>query len=163
MLGLLLVGYGLGTTGLFAPGFLRAQGKDDDEASNEKLAARASIDELPKETLEKVKAAFEALRVARDALEGQNRYTSIIQDDFNAFAVTVGGVDAMKDLQSGRGVDPETFAALYAGRAKPEIAVDIDKDEEGRLTYKNKVVRMYSISRLKRMFEQRTSIVERKK
>ncbi|MEO1982765.1 MAG: hypothetical protein ABGZ24_19825, partial [Fuerstiella sp.] len=40
----------------------------------------------------------------------------------NYFAVSVGGIDAIRDLEEGRGVDPETYAALYAGYARPEVA-----------------------------------------
>jgi len=73
----------------------------------------------------------------------------------NAFAVTTGGVDAMDDLEKGRGVDPETFAALYAGQANKEVADSLDHDDQGRLTYKNKVIRMYPVSRLKELFQER--------
>ena len=34
--------------------------------------------------------------------------------DVNYFSVSVGGIDVQRDLEEGRGVDPETFAALYA-------------------------------------------------
>ena len=63
-------------------------------------------------------------------------------------------MDAVADLDSGQGVDPVTFAGLYAGRAIQEVADHLSYDEEGRLLYKNKVVRMYSIERLKRLFAQ---------
>ena len=53
------------------------------------------------------------------------------------------------------GVDPETFAALYAGLASPEVRQSLARDAQGRLTYKNKVIRMYPIARLKQAFLER--------
>ena len=40
----------------------------------------------------------------------------------NYFAVSVGGIDAIRDLEEDRGVDPETLAGLRAGFAVPEVA-----------------------------------------
>lgn len=73
-------------------------------------------------------------------------------------AVLAGGINAVDDLESGRGVDPETFAALYADEATEDVKLHLGKDEDGRLTYKNKVVRIYPISRLKKMQAQRLII-----
>ena len=56
----------------------------------------------------------------------------------NAFLVLSGGGNALDDLESGHGVDPETFAALYAGLAIPEIGDHLAKDDQSRLTYKGK-------------------------
>jgi hypothetical protein len=80
----------------------------------------------------------------------------------NAFLVLCGGGDARADLESGIGVDPETFAALYAGQAIPDIADLLDRDEENRLTYNGQVVRMYSKARLQRLYAERTKIAESK-
>ena len=74
----------------------------------------------------------------------------------NSFLVSTGGGDAVADLESGRGVDPETFAALYADLATDEIAQHLAKDGEGRLTYKGKLVRIYPIARLKELFTKRS-------
>jgi hypothetical protein len=84
----------------------------------------------------------------------------------------VGGLNAKEDLESGRGVDPETFAALYAAaydlkklNLKDESLADwvdiglLDYDAEGRLTYQNKVVRIYPVSRLKKLNTQRRVLI----
>ncbi|MCP4783795.1 MAG: hypothetical protein GY903_19680 [Fuerstiella sp.] len=90
----------------------------------------------------------------------------------NYFAVSVGGIDAIRDLEEGRGVDPETYAALYAGYAKPEVAKHLNlqktesttgalvlriKDADGRLRYKGTAVRLYSPTRLRSLFQRRES------
>lgn len=76
----------------------------------------------------------------------------------NYFAASVGGIDVEKDLEEGRGVDPETFAALYADRANAKIAEHLDYDEQGRLRYKKNVIRLYSRDRLKQVFNRRTQL-----
>lgn len=76
----------------------------------------------------------------------------------NYFAASVGGIDVEKDLEEGRGVDPETFAALYADRANAKISEHLDYDEEGRLRYKKNVIRLYSRDRLKQLFNRRTQL-----
>lgn len=141
--GLVAVGYVLGASGILQPGTAGAQESQPSQLSDE--------------TSQKIKDAYQALQTAQRALEDDGRYTSAIEG-VNSFAVTVGGVDALGDLRSGRGVDPETFAGLYAGRAIDEVAADLGRDEQGRLTYKNKLVRMYSISRLKQLFAERDKL-----
>ena len=66
------------------------------------------------------------------------------------------------DRVDGRGVDPETFAGLYAGQAIAKFGKDLKTDERGRLTYKDKVVRMYSISRIKKLYSSRAKLASRK-
>ena len=88
----------------------------------------------------------------------------------NHFALSVGGIDAIRDLEEGRGVDPETLAALYAGFARPEVAKHLNvrktegtsgaliikiEDADGRLRYKGTTVRLYSPTRLRELFERR--------
>jgi hypothetical protein len=87
-------------------------------------------------------------------LQEEKRYVPAIQG-LNAFATTVGGVDAIADLESGQGVDPETFAGLYAGQALAEVAESLARDAEGHLTYKNKIVRVYSSTRMRQLFAMR--------
>ncbi|MCH7688590.1 MAG: hypothetical protein IH899_18235 [Planctomycetes bacterium] len=89
------------------------------------------------------------------ALQQENVYNSATKG-LNSFLVSTGGGDAVADLESGRGVDPETFAALYADLATDEVAQHLAKDEEGRLTYKGKLVRIYPIARLKELFTKRS-------
>ena len=88
----------------------------------------------------------------------------------NYFGVSVGGIDAIRDLQENRGVDPETFAALYAGFAVPAVAKHLNLKKttnangrlelkidalDGRLRYKGAVVRLYSPEDLRLLFERR--------
>jgi hypothetical protein len=144
-IGLLICGYALGASGLLSPVAVQAQPAVDEAAEG--------LD-LTEPTLEKYKAAFNALQAAGQALQEEQVYVPAI-DGVNAFAITVGGVNAIEDLETGRGVDPETFAGLYAGRAIDEIARHLARDAEGRLTYKNRVVRIYPISRLQQLFAER--------
>ncbi len=147
VVGLLALGYGLGSSGVLAPTALRAQKdqKEEDEG-------------LRKETQEKIKDAHAALVRAMAALQEDQLYTPVMKG-VNAFAVLSGGANVKQDLETGRGVDPETFAALYADQATDEIGEHLKKDDQGRMTYKNKVVRMYPISRLKKMFAERAKLV----
>ncbi len=92
--------------------------------------------------------------------------------DVNYFSVSVGGIDVQRDLEEGRGVDPETFAALYAfedqiangvkERVFKQFGVDIsqhlDSDENGRIRYKKKVVQLYSTERLNQLFNRREEL-----
>ena len=136
---LLAVGYVLGSIGAFSTA-LRAQ---ETSADNVSEGARS-----------KISAAYDALNEAMQVLEGERRYESVTHG-VNAFSILVGGVNAREDLESGRGVDPETYVALYAGLANDEIAAELQKDDKGRLTYKNKVIRIYPISKLQRLYADR--------
>lgn len=152
-LALVAVGYVLGSSGLLTPPDAQAQ-------------VQPAGTGLSKETQEKVKAAYEALLAARDALVSEGKYKTVTDPSIiNAFAILSGGVDAEKDLETGQGVDPETFAALYADLATGDIRADIEKNAQGQLTYKNKVIRMYPISTLKRKFIERSQLagIEEKK
>ncbi|HQX52314.1 MAG TPA: hypothetical protein PLY87_10465 [Planctomycetaceae bacterium] len=94
--------------------------------------------------------------------------------DVNYFSVSVGGIDVLRDLEEGRGVDPETFAALYAfedqelgatgqkervfKRFGVDISQHLDSDDHGRVRYKKKVVQMYSTERLNQLFNRRDQL-----
>ena len=106
------------------------------------------------ETEDKIKRGVKQLVEAQAALEQEN-FMRTATKGLNSFAVSCGGVNAIDDLEAGNGVDPETFAGLYAGLAKPDIAAQLGRDDQGRITYKNKIVRMYPVSRLKKMFATR--------
>ena len=140
---LIAVGYVLGVAGPLAPRSSSAQEEQADGPS--------------KDAVEKIKTAYESIGAAMAALRQDKRYNSAFEG-VNAFAVLSGGADAVQDLETGRGVDPETFAALYAELATEAVAAEIDRDDQGRVTYKGKVVRMYPISRLKKMFAERIRI-----
>jgi hypothetical protein len=136
-------GYGLGTTGLFGPQVLRAQLDDEREISE-------SIQK-------KIVSANTALKDSMKDLVERGFYIPAIKG-VNAYAVLAGGVDAKADLEAGRGVDPETFVGLYIGQAVDEVAENLDSDAEGRLTYKNQVVRIYPKSRLKLIYAERLKL-----
>ena len=89
-----------------------------------------------------------------DSLASESLNTLAVEGR-NFFALSVGGVDALRDLEEGRGVDPETFAAIYADRATPDVTQHIDTDPEGRKRYKKNVIRMYSKERLREVFRLR--------
>lgn len=115
--------------------------------------------EVSDEVADRIQELRIAMRQAADTLEGEGKYEPITAG-MNSFLLLSGGGNAREDLESGRGVDPETFAALHAGFALPEIGDHLGYDEQGRLTYQNKVVRMYSVSRLRQLYEQRMSFAE---
>ncbi|HVJ88025.1 MAG TPA: hypothetical protein VM452_20340 [Caulifigura sp.] len=102
----------------------------------------------------KLSAAFTALSEAADSLKTDGQYEAITQGT-NAFLVLAGGGSAKSDLESGGGVDPETYGALYAGLVAPEIADQITKDDTGRLLFNGQVIQMYSKSKLQRVYANR--------
>lgn len=106
------------------------------------------------ETAKRIQEAYAALKVAMEALKQESRYTPATKS-MNVYGILSGGLNAVEDLENGRGVDPETFAALYMNDATDEISQHLSRDEEGRLTYKNKVVRLYPVSRLQKQQAQR--------
>ncbi|MGD9855287.1 MAG: hypothetical protein AB7U20_10090 [Planctomycetaceae bacterium] len=110
-------------------------------------------------SIAKIKEARYALQAAMDSLRSEGKYEAITTD-MNAFLILSGGGNAREDLESGRGVDPETFAALHAGLAAPDIADHLGYDESRRLTYQNKVVRMSSVSRLQQDYNHRLKFAE---
>ena len=139
-MGLLVTGYLFGVSGAFL----------SDSVLGQDAAAQLTDD-----TVDKLKNANDALTTAMIALQQENVYTPATKG-VNSFLVSTGGGDAIADLENGRGVDPETFAALYADLAIDEVAQHLSKDEEGRLTYKGKLVRIYPIARLKGLFTKRS-------
>jgi hypothetical protein len=125
------------------------------DATFGRVAQAQEASALPsEETMKKVQTANDALKIAVDALKNESRYV-LATRSLNSYAVMTGGVNAIDDLEGGRGVDPETFAALYAGEAVDEVAQHLAKDEHGRLTYKNRVIRIYPVSRLQKLSAQR--------
>ena len=144
-LGLLFAGYVLGSLHAGGPSPLRAEPQ---AASQPKESLSEGI---PDGLKTKLREANRALADAIQALGEEKRYVPAIQG-VNAFAASVGGIDAIADLESGAGVDPETYAGLLSGQALPEVAENLARDPEGRLTYKNKPVRMFSPNRLRRLF-----------
>lgn len=155
---LLGCGYVMGSTNLLSPTVLLAQGDDEKKpakADESKEGAEGSA--LTEETRAKIKAAADALNAAMEALKQEGLYTSATRG-MNVFSILTGGGNSLKDLESGRGVDPETFAALYADMAIDELAEKLGRDQEQRLTFNGKVIRMYPVSRLKSLYMTRAAI-----
>lgn len=136
--------------GIFGLGYVLGAGQSTMTTANAQVGAAGPGQEAVKAITE----ANTALQAAKNALTSETRY-NLATKSLNVGAIMSGGVDALADLESGRGVDPETFAALYADDATDEVAAEISKDEQGRLTYKGKVVRMYSVSKLKQWYQER--------
>ena len=138
---LLAAGYVAGSTGLLSPSDLSAQGAAAPQGPSE-------------DSVEKITSGYDTIKAAAAALKREGRYETATRG-WNLFAVSVGGLDVKGDLEKGRGVDPETFAALYAGLATNDIQEHIERDSQGRVTYKGKVVQMYPIRRLTQLFKER--------
>ena len=132
-------------------------GASDD--GTRQLTAQEGDSGLSQEAGDRIRAAHRTLSDAMETLRSEGRYETITEG-VNAFLVMAGGGNAREDLESGRGVDPETFAAIYAGQAIPEIQDLLDTDEQGRITYNGEVVRIYSKSRLQRIFADRVKLTE---
>ena len=141
---LFAAGYGTATLNGFAPVQIQAtQDPPPDQFSVDVMKAYKKVSKAIKE--------LNNLYVA----SGQS---TAAFDGVNFFAASVGGINAERDLEEGRGVDPETFAAIYAGKASPKIKENLDADELGRLRYKKNVIRLYSQERLQMMFKQRAQL-----
>lgn len=138
--------------GLLGLGFLL--GRADFQFGPSIHAEDAEVTGPSEETTKKIQLVNDALKAATESLKNESLYTAATKP-INVLGVLSGGLNAVDDLESGRGVDPETFAALYADEATDDVKLHLGKDEDGRLTYKNKVIRIYPISRLKKLQAQR--------
>ena len=123
-------------------------------------AAQQLSKPLSSEILLTYKQSQVVLDSLSDMLSAERRHRAATEGE-NYFAVTMGGIDSIKDLEEGRGVDPETFAALYADRALPDVAQHLETDDNGRIRYKGNIVRLYSRERLKELFRRRTELRNR--
>ncbi len=112
------------------------------------------VEEISSDTLTAYQKFRKGSNDLSDSLAGESLQVSAVEG-LNFFALSVGGIDAVRDLEEGRGVDPETLAAIYADRASPEISQHVDTDPQGRRRYKGTVIRMYSKERLKEVFQRR--------
>ena len=151
---LLMFGYCLGASQLLSPAALFAQGGK----AKPKAAGDSADLGLTDETKAKIKTAADALKAAMEALDAEGKYKDSAIKGVNAFTVLTGGGNSLEDLKAAGGVDPETFAALYAGLATDKVAVDLGRDADGKLTYKNRVVRMYPISAIRAAYARRAEI-----
>jgi hypothetical protein len=150
--GLVVFGYLLGSTGFTGIMSARAQNEPADQP-----AAAAQPGSLSDETQKKIHNAFVAIKAAHEVLDAESKYVSATTS-LNVFGILSGGLDAIGDLETGRGVDPETFAALYADQGTEEVKNKLTRDDAGRLVYNGKLVQMYSISRLKSAFAARNAL-----
>jgi len=135
--------------GLFAAGFWCGQSQ---EALTPELKAQADATRQgpSEDSLRKIRIAVDALEDAQSSLENEQLYVAAVEGT-NAFAVLSGGLNAVQDLERGLGVDPETFVGLYAGFATEEVSPKLGYDDEGRLTYDGRLIRLYAKSRLRAM------------
>jgi len=115
--------------------------------------------EISEADAEKVKQASDALETAQAALQQDGLYNPAIRG-LNPYATLSGGLDAVADLEDGRGVDPVTFSGLYSGLATDEVTTQLSYDAHGRLTYKGKLVRIYSADRLRDFNQRQAAVIE---
>ena len=127
------------------------------------------------DAIKKIRDVNTALKNAVIQLKTESKYESVTKD-INSFAVLVGGIDVKEDLESGHGVDPESFAALNVlmydlkkNNIKDDSLADwvdhnqFSYDADGLLMYKGKILRIYSISKLRRLNAQRHVVLEETK
>jgi len=137
--GVLTLGYVAGASGLSSSRPATAQ---------DKISTKPSV---------KLAAAITALSEAADSQKTDGNYEAITQG-VNSFLVLAGGGNARADLESGGGVDPETYGALYAGLVIPELADQVTKDDNGRLVFNGQVIQMYSKTKLQRVYASRLKL-----
>lgn len=153
--GLVVFGYLIGATNV--TGIISAWAQNEPAEP----AAGAQPGNLSEDTQKKIHTAFVAIKAAQEALETESKYISATRT-MNVFGILSGGLDAINDLETGRGVDPETFAALYADQATEEVKTKLSRDDAGRLQYNGKLVQMYAVSRLKTAFAARGALAGEK-
>jgi hypothetical protein len=137
----------------------------------ENASADPSDFTISEDTAKSISDAHDGLRKAVDKLKLDSRYEAVTKS-INSYAVMVGGINAKEDLEAGHGVDPETFAALSVAvyqlkkhNIKDDQLADwvdtnlLGLDSNGHLTYRNKVVRLYPISKLRKLQEQRMFVL----
>ncbi|MBD3676039.1 MAG: hypothetical protein HUJ26_21225 [Planctomycetaceae bacterium] len=147
----------VGCLGLFAAGYWCGQGEWSSANELRAQQADAARQGASQDTLRKIRVAQDSVADAQASLENEQLYVPAIAGT-NSFAVMVGGLNAVQDLERGLGVDPETFVGLYAGFATEEVAPKLDYDDEGRLTYDGRLVRLYPKSRLRQLKAQQEKI-----
>lgn len=143
--------------GLFAAGYWCGQVELSATSELQAQQADATRQGASQDTLRKIRVAHDAVADAQSSLENEQLYVPAIAGT-NSFAVMVGGLNAVQDLERGLGVDPETFVGLYSGFATEDVAPKLDYDDEGRLTYDGRLVRLYPKSRLRQLKAQQEKI-----
>lgn len=145
----------IGAALLLATGYLA--GAVSQPAMLSAVSQEGAENEVGQDVLKAYHSVSKSVKELNSLLSAGGQSTTVTSG-VNFFANSVGGVNAEQDLEEGRGVDPETFAALYADLATPRIAEHLDFDELGRLRYKKNVVRIYSRERLKTLFSKRDQL-----
>lgn len=128
-------------------------------ATAQPAAGKAPPVDISIANAEKIKNATDTLETAQAALQQDGSYVPAVRG-LNAFATLAGGVDAVSDLESGRGVDPITFSGLHVGLATDEVTPHLGFDASGRLTYKGKLVRIYSVEQMRRLNTRQAQILD---
>ncbi|MCG6154760.1 hypothetical protein [Rubinisphaera margarita] len=154
-LALVGIGYFLGTSDILQPSHTAAQPPSTNEDEQNQAIPLAN------ETVQQIQMASEALTQAMETLRLEGRYNPAAVP-MNPFLILTGGGDAIEDLEQGNGVDPITFAQLYAGMAMREVGDEISRDEQNRLLYKGRLIRMYSIERMQKRYEMHQRILEKR-
>jgi len=146
----------LSATLLVAMGYILGsyQWETTPSANAEQYKRPASADIL------KVREAYSILTDVRGNLINDNRHQNALTI-VNPLAVCSGGINVIDDLNKGNGVDPVTFGALYAGLASPDLANELGFDEQGRLLFRNKEVRLYSPKKMAKLYERFVNITSR--
>lgn len=142
---------------VFAVGYVFGSFHGSPSSPLKAVQEATAVENISNETLQAYQKFRKGSYDLADSLKGESLNVTAVEG-VNFFALSVGGVDAVRDLEEGRGVDPETFAAIYADRASPEVTRDITTDSEGRKRYKDTIIRMYSRERLKEIFQRRDQI-----
>ena len=146
---------------LVAAGALSAAflaGRYSDAAVPQPAAFAQQEEPLDDAVVVRIKEGFDALRRAQVALEQSGRYKPAA-NGVNSFVTLAGGYDVLNSLQNGRGVDPETYAALEAGFAPQTVLGDLGRDRSGRLTYKDQVVRLLPRETIRKLYLRRAEVL----
>ena len=144
----------LAVAALLGAGFAAGRLSQASPASPAAAAQPPGVSEMDEATASRIKEGFDSLRRAQVALEQSGRYVPAATG-VNAFITLAGGYDVLGSLQNGRGVDPETYAALEAGFAPQNVLTDLGRDADGRLTYKDQLIRLMSHETLRSLYLRR--------
>ena len=108
--------------------------------------------------VQQIVVGYRGLSRAQSNLQQAGRYVPAA-NGLNAFITLAGGYDVLGSLQAGRGVDPETYAALEAGFAPQQVLTDLGRDADGRLTYRGELIRLMSRQQLRTLYLRRGDLV----
>lgn len=145
------------TTLIFGAGYVCGQMQVGEPELARAVVQEEGVDSISNETLTNYQKFRKAATDLQASLQGENLNVGATEDP-NFFALSVGGIDAVRDLEEGRGVDPETFAAIYADRVTTEVRAALDTDADGRIRYKGTVIRLYSKDKLNEIFNRRKQV-----